>query len=99
LNRCDLKNIREMDKAKKKNPSNTAPSSKTFRDGMTNSDKVLFGKAKWKRPLRKPRCRWRNNIKMDLKETVWKIVDWIHLAQDRVQRRYFVNTVMELRSL
>jgi hypothetical protein len=36
-----------------------------------------------KRPLARPRCRWQDNIRMDLKEIMWEGVDWIHLAQDR----------------
>jgi hypothetical protein len=35
------------------------------------------------RPLGKPRCRWEDNIKIDLKETGSASIDWIHLAQDR----------------
>jgi len=38
-----------------------------------------------KRPLERPRCRWEDNIIMDLSETKWEVVDWIHLAQDRGQ--------------
>jgi hypothetical protein len=37
------------------------------------------------------------NVEMDLKELLWKGVDWIHLAQDRDQWRALVNTVMNLR--
>jgi hypothetical protein len=38
-----------------------------------------------------------DNITMDLREIVWEIVDWIHLAQDRNQWRALVYTVMNLR--
>jgi len=38
-----------------------------------------------------------DNIRMDLREMGWEGVDWMHLAQDRVQRRIPVNTVMNLR--
>jgi hypothetical protein len=38
-----------------------------------------------KRSLRRPRCRWEDNIKMDLREIGLEGVDWIHLAQDRDQ--------------
>jgi len=34
---------------------------------------------------------------MDLKEIIWGYVDWIHLAQDKDQRRALLNTVMNLR--
>jgi hypothetical protein len=55
------------------------------------------GKPEGKRPLRKPRRRWVDNIKMDVREIVWSGVDWIDLAQDRDQWRELVNTVMNLR--
>jgi hypothetical protein len=48
------------------------------------------GKPEGKRPLGRPRRRWVNNIKMDLR-------DWIDLAQDRDQWRALVKTVMNLR--
>jgi hypothetical protein len=34
-----------------------------------------------KRPLERPRCRWVNNVKMDLREIIWDDVDWIDVAQ------------------
>jgi hypothetical protein len=49
-----------------------------------------------KRPLGRPRRRWVDNIKMDLRETGWDGMDWIDLAQDRDQWRALVNTVMNL---
>jgi hypothetical protein len=48
-------------------------------------------------PLGRPRHRWVNNIKMDLREIRWDGMDWIDLAQDRDQWRALVNTVMNLR--
>jgi hypothetical protein len=39
------------------------------------------GKAKGKRPLGKPRRRWVDNVKMDLKKDRWGGMDWIDLAQ------------------
>jgi hypothetical protein len=57
----------------------------------------LVGKPEGKRPLGRPRCRWVDNIKMDLREIRWDGVDWIKLAQDRDQWRALVNTVMNLR--
>jgi hypothetical protein len=45
----------------------------------------------------RPRRRWVENIKMDLREMKWDGMDWIDLAQDRVQWRALVNTVMSLR--
>jgi hypothetical protein len=56
------------------------------------------GKPEGKRPLGRPRCRWVNNIKIDLRETRWDGMDWIDLAQDRNQWRALVNTVMNLRA-
>jgi hypothetical protein len=57
---------------------------------------MLVGKPEGKRPLRRPRRRWVDNIKMDLREIGWDRMDWIDLAQDRDQRRALVNTVMNL---
>jgi hypothetical protein len=44
---------------------------------------ILLEKPKGKRPLGRPRHRWKDNIRMDLRETQWESVDWIHMAQDR----------------
>jgi hypothetical protein len=59
--------------------------------------RILVGKSKGKKPLGRPRRRWLDNIKMDLRETVWGGMDWIDLALDRDQWRALVNTVMNLR--
>jgi hypothetical protein len=48
-----------------------------------------------KRPLGRPRRRWEDNIKMDLREVVWGNIDWVGLAQDRNQWMAFVSTVAE----
>jgi hypothetical protein len=58
---------------------------------------TLVGKPEGKRPLGRPRRRWVDNIKMDLREIGWDGVDWVDLAQDRDQWRALVNTVMNLR--
>ena len=55
--------------------------------------RVLAGKPDGKRPLGRPRSRWEDNIKMDLRE-VGRGGDWMELAQDRYRWRAFVNTVM-----
>jgi hypothetical protein len=55
------------------------------------------GKPEGKRPLERPRRRWVDNIKMDLREIGWDSVDGIELAQDRDQWRALVNTAMNLR--
>jgi hypothetical protein len=51
-------------------------------------------KPEGKRPLGRPRHRWVNNVKMDLREIGWDCMDWIDLGQDRDQWRALVNTVM-----
>jgi hypothetical protein len=58
--------------------------------------RVFVGRTEGKRPLGRPRRRWENNIKMDLGETVIDVANWIQLAQDSVQWRACVNTVMNL---
>jgi hypothetical protein len=52
-----------------------------------NSYRIFVGKPDGKRPLGRPRRRWVDNIKMDLREIGWSCIDWIHLAQDRDQWR------------
>jgi hypothetical protein len=59
--------------------------------------RVLVGRPEGKRPLVRPRRTWENNIKMDLRETGIDGSNWIQLAEDRVQWRAFVSTVMNLR--
>jgi hypothetical protein len=59
--------------------------------------RVLVGKPKGKRPLKRPKRRWKNNIKLDLREIRIDGANWIRLAQDRVQWWAFVNMVMNLR--
>jgi hypothetical protein len=58
--------------------------------------RVLVGRPEGKRPLGRPRRRWEDNIKLDLREIGIDVANWIELALDRVQRRAFVNTVMNL---
>jgi hypothetical protein len=58
--------------------------------------RVLVGKLGGERPLGRPRHRWENNIKLDLREIGINGVNWIWLAQDRVQWQAFVNMVMNL---
>jgi hypothetical protein len=59
--------------------------------------RFLVGRPECKRPLGRPRRRWKDNIKMDLGEIGINGVNWIRLARDRVQWQAFVNTVMNLR--
>jgi hypothetical protein len=65
--------------------------------GIFNVHTCMVGKSEGKRPPRRPRRRWVDNIKMDLKEIGWDGRDWIELAQDRDQWRALVNTAMNLR--
>ena len=59
--------------------------------------KVLVGKPEGKRPLGRPRRRWEDNIKMDLREVRRGCGDWMELAQDRDRWRALVSTVMNFR--
>jgi hypothetical protein len=58
---------------------------------------ILVGKPEGRRPLGRPRHRWEDKIKMDLREIGFGDVDWIHLDQDRDRWRAPVNMVMNLR--
>jgi hypothetical protein len=44
---------------------------------------ILVGKPEGKESLARPRRRWEDNTRMDLREVRWEVVDWIHLSQDR----------------
>jgi hypothetical protein len=61
--------------------------------------KVLVGKPEGKRRLGTPRRRWEDGVRMDLRETGLRGVDWIRLAEDRDQWRSVVSAVMNLRVL
>jgi hypothetical protein len=61
--------------------------------------KVLVGKPEGKRPLGRPRRRWEDRIRMDLREIGLGGVDSIRLSQDRVRWRAVVSAVMNLRVL
>jgi hypothetical protein len=60
---------------------------------------VLVGKPEGKRPLVRPRRRWEDGIRMDLREIGWGSVEWIQLAKDRDRWWAVVNAVMNLRVL
>jgi hypothetical protein len=51
-------------------------------EGKRNAYSILVGKREGTRRLGRPRCRWVENIKMDLTETGWGSVDWIGLIRD-----------------
>jgi hypothetical protein len=67
------------------------------RMGAKRNAYMILGKPEGKRPLGRPRRRWVDNIKVDLREIGWDGMDWIDLAQNRDQWRALVNTVMNLR--
>jgi hypothetical protein len=62
-----------------------------------NAYRLLVGRPEGRRPLGRPRRRWVDNIKIDLREIGWDDMDWVDLAQDRDQWRALVNTLMNLR--
>jgi hypothetical protein len=62
-----------------------------------NAYRILVAKPEGKRPLRRQRRRWVDNIEMDLREIGWGVMDWIDLPQDMDQWRALVNVVMNLR--
>jgi hypothetical protein len=59
----------------------------------------MMGKPEDRRPFGRHRCRWEDNIKMDLQDVGSWGMDWIDLAQDRDKWRTLVNAVMTLRVL
>ncbi|KAJ4429861.1 hypothetical protein ANN_22065 [Periplaneta americana] len=62
-----------------------------------NAYRVLVGRPEGKRPLGRPRRRWEDNIKMDLREVGYDDRDWLNLAQDRDRWRAYVRAAMNLR--
>jgi hypothetical protein len=62
-----------------------------------NVYRILVGKPEGRRPLGRPRRKWVDNIKIDLREIGRDGVDWVDRAQDRDQWKVLVNTVMNLR--
>jgi hypothetical protein len=61
-----------------------------------NAYRILVGKPEGRRPLGRPKRRWVDNMKIDLRE-IWYGMDWIDLTQDKEQWRVLVNTIMNLR--
>jgi hypothetical protein len=59
--------------------------------------RILVERPEGRQPLGRPRRRWEDNIKMDLREVGWVGVNWIELAQDRNRWRALVNAVTDLR--
>jgi hypothetical protein len=64
--------------------------------GKLKAYNISVAEPEWRNPLRIPRRRWEDNIRVDLREIESEIVDWIHLAQDMDQWRDLMNTVMNL---
>jgi hypothetical protein len=62
-----------------------------------NAYRIFVGKPEGKRPLGRPRRRWVDNIKRDLREIVRDGMDWFELDQDRDQWRALVSTVINFR--
>jgi hypothetical protein len=62
-----------------------------------NAYRILLGNPEGNKPLARPRHRWVDNIKMDIREIGWDCVNWIDMAQDKDQWRAVLNTVMNLR--
>ena len=69
----------------------------TRKEQSRNAYRVLVGKLEGKRPLGRPRRRWENNIKMDLREVGCDAGEWRDLAEDRDQWRAYVRADMNLR--
>jgi hypothetical protein len=63
---------------------------------IMNAYKILVRKPEGKRPFRRHRCRWEDNIKMDLRKMACEDLDWIHLFHCRNQLWGLVNIVMNL---
>jgi hypothetical protein len=61
-----------------------------------NAYRILVGKPQGKRPLGRPRCRWEDNIRIDLREIEWGGMGWTDLAQDMNQWRGLGNMVMNI---
>jgi hypothetical protein len=63
----------------------------------TNAYRIFVRKPEGKRPLGKPRRKWEDNTKKDVREIRWDDMEWIDLAQDKVQWRALVDTALSLR--
>ena len=62
-----------------------------------NAYRILVGKPEGKRPLGRPRRRWEDNIKMDLRDVGCYPGEWINLAEDRNLWRAYVRAVINPR--
>jgi hypothetical protein len=66
----------------------------SFKENRRGVYRVLVGRPEGRRPLGRPRRGWENNIKMDLQEVGWGLMDWIDMAQDRYMWQVLVNAVI-----
>jgi hypothetical protein len=64
---------------------------------MRNAYNILVGKTSREKTTRRPKRRWEDNIRTDLKEIDWEIVNWMHRVLDRDQWRALLNTITNLR--
>jgi hypothetical protein len=62
-----------------------------------NAYRILKENLEGRRSLGRPRSRWEDNIRTDLREIEWGVMDWIHMAEHRDQWRALVNTAMNFR--
>jgi hypothetical protein len=79
--------------------NNVFPETLAVYETITEIYGRVVGKPEGRRPLGRPRRRWEDNIKMDLRGIGWGGMDWINVAQDRDRWRAVVNAVMNLRFL
>jgi hypothetical protein len=63
---------------------------------MRNAYNIFIRISEGKKSRERPTCRWEDNIRMDLGEIEWEVVDWIHLATDTDQCRVLENKVMNV---
>jgi hypothetical protein len=64
---------------------------------MRNAYRILIGKPYGMGPLRRPRHRWGDNVRLNRRETGWDVMEWMYLAQDTDQWCAVVNTVINFR--
>jgi hypothetical protein len=65
--------------------------------GLKNAYQIFVAKPEGKRPLGRPRNRWEDNIRMDVREIGLIVVNWLHVVQDRDQWQVRVNIMMSFR--
>jgi hypothetical protein len=63
---------------------------------MRSVFEIFMGETEGKKPRGRPRRRWEDNIRIDLRKIVSEVVDWMYMTEDRDQWWAVVNTVMKL---